>query len=100
MKNKDVVMTLLESLLPSYEHLITALETMSLKELITYVTTSLMHKMSKRKQSESLGDYVAIVLCKGKADKPSWRKDVKMCYCCGKSCHIVRFCYKANNKDK
>lgn len=32
-RNKDVAMTLFESLSPSYEHLITALETMLLKEL-------------------------------------------------------------------
>lgn len=99
-KNKDVVMTLLESLLPSYEHSITALETMPIKELITYVTTSLMHKMSKRKQSESSCDYVAIVLCKGKAGKPSWRKDVKMCYYCGKLGYITRFSYKTNNNNQ
>lgn len=73
---------------------------MPIKELITYVTTSLMHKMSKRKQSESSCDYVAIVLCKGKAGKPSWRKDIKMCYYCGLLCHIAHFCYKANNRDK
>ena len=53
MRNEDVDMTLLESLPPLYESLITILETMPMKELTKkYVTTCLMHKMSKWKENE------------------------------------------------
>lgn len=94
-------MTLLESLLPSYKHLIVALEMMSIKELIiNYMTTSLMHKISKRLQNESSCYDVAIELRKGKTGSPSWRKDVKTYYYCDKPGHIAHFSYKANNKDK
>ena len=49
-REEKIIMTLLESLSASYEYLITALETMLMKELMMkYVMTSFMHEMSKRK---------------------------------------------------
>ena len=48
MKGNYILMTLLESLPPSYEHLIIVLETMSMKELtIEYVMAHLMLEMGK-----------------------------------------------------
>ena len=48
MTEGDVVMTLLESLPPSYEFLITALETRATKELtMEFVTVRLMHEVTK-----------------------------------------------------
>ena len=50
MRNKDVVMILLEGLSSLYDHLITTLET-PVKELtIEYVMTHLMYEMSKERR--------------------------------------------------
>ena len=66
-RNKDVVMILLESLSPSYEYLITTLKTMSIKELTTeYVMTRLMQEVSKRKEKEPKDDNATMVLRQGK----------------------------------
>ena len=52
-REEDIVMTLLESLLGSYKYLMTTLETTLMKKLtMEYVTTRLMHEMSKRKEKE------------------------------------------------
>ncbi len=57
MRDEDVVMTLLESLPPSYEYLITALETLPMQDLtMEFVTARLMHEVSKRKEKEPQGD--------------------------------------------
>lgn len=51
MKEEDVVMTLFDSLLPLFDHLITTLETHPVKELtLDFITTRLMHKMSKMRK--------------------------------------------------
>ena len=43
----DIVMTLLESLLPLYEHLIVAIESRPIQELmLDYVTSRLLHELS------------------------------------------------------
>ena len=100
-REEDIVMTLLESLPASYEFLITALETMPMKELtMEYVTARLMHEMSKRKEKEPQGEEVALVSRQSKGGDPRLRQGVKTCFYCGKPGHIARFCYKAKNKEK
>lgn len=70
-KSEDVVIPLLKRLPPSYEYLITVLETMPMMELIMkYVTTHLIHKMSKRKKKDPKDD-TATVVHQGKAGNPS-----------------------------
>jgi hypothetical protein len=96
MRDEDVVMTLLESLPPSYEYLITALETLPME----FVTARLMHEMSKRRENEPQGDDVAMVSMQGKGGTTSTHKDTKTCYYCGKPGHIARFCFKAKNNNK
>jgi len=55
-RDEDVVMTLLESLRPSYEYLITALETLTMQDLtMEFVIARLMHKVSKRREKEPQG---------------------------------------------
>lgn len=62
MKDKDVVMTLLDSVLPSLDHLINALETLPMKELIVdFNTARFMHEVSKTKENEPQGDDAAMV---------------------------------------
>jgi len=61
-RDEDVVMTLLESLAPSYEYLITVLETLPMQALtIEFVTARLMHEVSKRKEKEPQGDDAVMV---------------------------------------
>ena len=94
-------MTLFESLPSLYKHLITALESMSIKDMTKeYMMVRLMHEISNMKGKELQGDNSTIVLREGKWGNPSWHKNVKTCYYCGKPCHIACFCYKANNKNK
>jgi hypothetical protein len=62
MKDEDVVMTLLDSLPPSFEHLITALETRPMKELtLDFITARLMYEVSKRKEKKPQGDDAAML---------------------------------------
>ena len=51
MINKNIMIILLENLPPFYEYLITTLKIMLMKELtMEYMTTCLIHAMSKRKE--------------------------------------------------
>lgn len=53
MRNKNTIMTLFQKISPSYEHMITALEMISMKELIMkYVTACLMCEVLKRKEKK------------------------------------------------
>jgi len=75
-KSKDVVMTLLESLSPSYEYLITTMETMPMKEFtIEHVTLLLMHEMTKRKEIDTQEDDVVMLTHHSKEGSPFTRKD-------------------------
>ena len=56
-----------------------------------------MYEILKRKEKEPENDDVALMLHQGKVGNPSWRKDIKTCYYCGKPGHIACFCYEANN---
>ena len=72
-----------------------------MKELtMEYVTTRLMHEMSKRKEKEPQGDDAAMVSKQGKGGNSSSRKESRTCFFCGKTGHIARFCFKAKNKEK
>ena len=52
-RNKDIVMILLESLSALFVYLITAIKTMPMKKFtMDYMTARLMHEMSKRKENE------------------------------------------------
>jgi hypothetical protein len=89
-KDEDVVMALLESLPPSYEYLITALETLPMQDLtMEFVTARFMHEVSKRREKEPQGDDAAMVSTQGRRGTTSTRKDTKTCYYCGKSGHIA-----------
>jgi hypothetical protein len=79
-RDEDVVMTLLESLPPSYEYLITALETLPMQDLtMEFVTARLMHEVSKRREKEPQGEDAAMVSMQGKGGTTSTHKDTKTC---------------------
>jgi hypothetical protein len=63
MRDENIVMTLLENLSTLFEYLITAMETMPMKELtMNYVTAHFMHEILKRKKKEPQGDDAAMIL--------------------------------------
>jgi transposase InsO family protein len=89
----DMVMTLLESLPPSYEYLITALETRPMSELtLDFITARLMHEMAKRKENETQEGGAALYLRNGQGGSSQPRKETRTCYNCGKPGHLARFC--------
>ena len=56
-----------------------------------YVTTRLIHKISKHKEMEPQGEDVAMVARHSKAGDPRLRQRMKTCFCWGKTGHIARF---------
>ena len=96
----DVVMTLLESLPPSYEYLIVAMESRPISELtLDYVTSRLLHELSRRKENESRGDSAALMAKQSKNGGGGSSSD-KACFYCDKKGHIAKFCYKRKRDEK
>ena len=97
LKDEDIVMTLLDSLPSSYEHLITALETRPMKELtLEFITARLMHEVAKRKEKEPQGDDAAMVSRQGKGGS-SKKREERTCFKCGKSGHIAKNCWSTKD---
>ena len=96
----DIVMTLLESLPPSYESLIVAMETRPIQELtLDYVTSRLLHELSRRKENESRGDNVVFYVKQSKGGS-SGSTSERVCFYCGKKGHIAKYCFKKKNNEK
>ncbi len=88
-----VYMVLLMSLPPSFDNLVTSLESMSTKDVdLQFIVARLLHEVSKRKECES-SETTALV---NKAHK----SNEKLCFYCKKLGHFVINCLKKKNDEK
>jgi hypothetical protein len=91
--DEDVYMVLLMSFPPSFDNLVTSLESMSTKDVdLQFIVARLLHEMSKRKECES-SEATALV---NKTHKPN----EKLCFYCKKLGHFVRNCLKKKSDEK
>ena len=90
-----------QGFLVSYEYFIIALKTMSIKiwRWSTWWHIWCMRCQSARKKKHQ-DKHAAMVSRQSKAGNPSSWQSIKTCFCCGKLCHIKRFCYKVKNKER
>jgi hypothetical protein len=73
--DEDVYMVLLMSLPPSFDNLVTSLESMSTKDVdLQFIVTRLLHKVSKRKECDSSKATTLV----NKTHKPN----EKLCFYC------------------
>jgi hypothetical protein len=91
--DEDVYIILLMSLPPSFDNLVTSLESMSTKDVdLQFIVGRLLHEVSKRKEYES-SKATALVI---KTHKPN----EKLCFYCKKPGHFVRNCSKKRSDEK
>ena len=101
LRGEDVVMTLLQSLPDSFDYLIAALETRPLTELtIEYVTSRLMHEVTKKKEKEVKGEDSALFVHQAKKGAPSKSFPPRTCFHCGKVGHIAKNCFQRKKNEK
>jgi hypothetical protein len=92
-ENEDVYMVLLMSLPPSFDNLVTSLESMSTKDVdLQFIVARLLHEVSKRKENEST-EYAALLNKTHKANE-------KLCFYCKKLRHFVKNCLKKKSDEK
>ncbi len=93
---EDLVMTLLMSLPSSYEHFITALESVSESELTyDYVVAKLMNYDLRKKENGAPSSNEAALVMQQKSDVSKLT-----CFYCKESGHFKRDCPKLNAKNK
>jgi hypothetical protein len=86
-EDEGVYMVLLMSLPPSFDNLVTSLESVSTKDVdLQFIVTQLLHEVSKRKESEN----TKIVALLNKIHKAN----EKIYFYCKKLEHFVRNCLK------
>jgi hypothetical protein len=92
-EDEDVYMVIFMSLPPSFDNLVTSLESMSTKDVdLQFIVVRLLHEVSKRKESENMKN-VALLNKTHKANE-------KLYFYCKKPGHFVRNCLKKNNDEK
>jgi hypothetical protein len=85
--DEDVYMVLLMNLPPSFDNLVTSLESMSTKDVdLQFIVARLFHKMSKKKECES-SKITALV-------NKTHKSNEKLCFYCQKPGHFVRNCFE------
>jgi hypothetical protein len=91
--DEDVYMVLLMSLPPSFNNLVTSLESMSTKDVdIQFIVARLLHEVSKRKECES-SKTTALV-------NKTHKSNEKLCFNCKKLGHFVKNCLKKKSDEK
>ncbi len=91
--DEDVYMVLLMNLPPSFDNLVTNLESMSTNDVdLQFIVARLLHEVSKRKECESCKTTALV----NKTHKPN----EKLCFYCKKPGHFVRNCLKKKRDEK
>jgi hypothetical protein len=91
--DENVYMVLLMSLPPSFDNLVTSLESMSTKDVdLHFIVTRLLHEVSKRKECES-SETTALM-------NKIHKSNEKLCFYCKKPGHFVRNCLKKKSDEK
>ncbi len=91
--DEDVYMVFVMSLLPSFDNLLTNLESMSMKDVdLQFIVARLFHEMSKRKECESSENTTLV--------NKTHKSNEELCFYCKKPGHFVRNCLKKKNDEK
>jgi hypothetical protein len=91
--DEDVYMVFLMSLPPSFDNLVTSLESMSTKDVdLQFIVARLLHKVSKRKECESSKTTALI--------NKTHKSNEKLCFYCKKPGHFVKNCLKKKSDEK
>lgn len=100
MHDENIVMILLNTLLPLYEYLIITLETILMKKLtIEHMTTRLMYEMSKRKE-KSQGKDATIVLHQSKVGNLPSQQGMHTYFNYANQTKLHNFAKKLKNNEK
>jgi hypothetical protein len=92
-ENEDVYIVLLMSLPPSFDNLVTSLESMSTKDVdLQFIVARLLHEVSKRKESEHTENATLF--------NKTHKANEKLCFYCKKPGHFVRNCLKKKSDGK
>jgi hypothetical protein len=92
-EDEDVYMVLLMSLPPSFDNLVTSLESMSTKDVdLQFIIARLLHEVSKRKESENTKNAAFL--------NKTHKANEKLCFYCKKPGHFVRNCLKKKSDEK
>jgi len=92
-ENENVYMVLFMSLPPSFDDLVTSLESMSTKDVdLQFIVAQLLHEVSKRKESESTKNVVLF--------NKTPKANEKLCFYYKKLGHFVRNCLKKKSDEK
>lgn len=100
MQMENIVKTLFESLLSSYEYLIIFGDNVD-----EGVDDGVCDGVFGAQNVEAQGEGTPrrrhnVMLRQSKADNPPSRQGVITCFYCGKADHISQFCYKSKNKER
>jgi hypothetical protein len=91
--DEDVYMVLLMNLPPSFDNLITSLESLSIKDVdLQFIGARLLHKMSKKNKCESFETTELM--------NKTHKSNEKLCFYYKKPGHFVKICLKKKNDEK
>jgi len=91
--DEDVDMVLLMSLPPSFDNLVTSLESMSTNDVdLQFIVARLLHEVSRRKECENF-EITALV-------NKTHKSNEKLCFYYKKLGHFVKNCLKKKNDEK